>query len=135
MKRVVCDASAVIAMLFDSGPDGQWASNALAGAELAGAELAAPSLLGSECANIIRCHESAGLVVDQAARAHADLLVLPVELWPFELLAPRMWELRHNLSSCDASYVAVAEATGADLVTLDRRLARSPGLRCAVRHA
>lgn len=130
MSRVVCDASAVIALLLDSGPDGQWAADAFTGAELA-----APSLFGFECANILRRHEAAGLVsADQAAQAHADLLALPVELWPFELLGPRMWDLRHHLSSYDAAYVAVAETIGADLVTLDRRLARSPGPRCLVRH-
>lgn len=37
-----------------------------------------------------------------------------------------------NLSSYDASYVAVAELTGAPLVTLDRRISRAPSLRCVV---
>lgn len=126
--RVVCDASALIAVLLDAGPDGQWASRAVAGHDLT-----APTLISFECANIIRRHELAGLISsDQAAQAHVDLLALPIELWPYELLGHRVWALRHNLSSYDASYVAVAEMIDADLVTLDRRISRAPGLRCLV---
>lgn len=126
---VVCDASAVVAVLLDSGADGQWATRAISGADLA-----APSLLGFECANIIRRHELAGLIgADQAAQAHADLTALPVEGWPYDVLGPRVWDLRHNLSAYDASYVAVAELARVDLVTLDRRIGRAPGLRCLVR--
>ncbi len=126
--HVVCDASALIALLLDGGPDGTWVSEALAGAALA-----APSLVAFESANIIRRHELAGLVgTDQAVQAHADLLDLGIELWPYEVLASRSWELRHNLSSYDASYVALAELTGATLITLDRRISRAPDLRCKV---
>ena len=100
---------------------------------MGGGQLAAPSLIAFECSNIIRRYELAGLVsADQAALAHADLLAMPVEHWPYELLGPRVWERRTNLSSYDASYVAVAELTQAPLVTLDRRIGRAPNLRCAV---
>jgi predicted nucleic acid-binding protein len=126
--RVVCDASALVAVLLDSGPDGHWATDQLQDAQIAG-----PALLPFEVANIIRRHELAGLVSpDQAAQAHADLLDLAIELWPYELLASRVWELRRNLSSYDASYVALAEATNGMLVTLDRAIAGAPGLRCTV---
>jgi predicted nucleic acid-binding protein len=126
--RVVCDASALVAVLLDAGPDGRWAAQALQGADVG-----APSLLSFEAANIIRRLELAGKVsADQAAQAHADLLDLGVELWPYELLASRAWELRHDLSTYDASYVALAEYTGATLVTLDRRIAGAPDLRCTV---
>jgi predicted nucleic acid-binding protein len=37
-----------------------------------------------------------------------------------------------NLSIYDASYVALAELLEATLITLDPRLARAPGLRCAI---
>jgi predicted nucleic acid-binding protein len=124
----VCDASALVALLLDGGPDGRWATEALTGADLA-----APSLVAFESANIIRRLELAGLISsDQATQAHADLLDLAIEHWPYELLAARTWELRRNLSSYDASYVALAELTGATLVTLDRRISRAPDLRCTV---
>jgi predicted nucleic acid-binding protein len=126
--RVVCDASALVALLLDSGPDGRWVTG-----ELTGADLIAPALVGFEAANIIRRHELAGLVgSDQAAQAHADLLELAIEHWPHEILAPRAWELRHNLSVYDASYVALAELADATLVTLDRRIGAAPGARCTV---
>jgi predicted nucleic acid-binding protein len=125
---VVCDASCLVALLLDGGRDGEWATQALRGADLL-----APSIVGFEAANIIRRHDLAGVVsADQAAQAHADLLDLPIEQWPYELLAPRAWELRHNLSVYDASYVALAELTRATLVTLDRRIGGAPGLRCEV---
>ena len=127
-ERLVCDASAVIALLTDAGPGGTWAT-----AALSGAALAAPTLLAFECANVLRRLERAGrLGPDQAAQAHADLLALPVEPWPYAVLGTRVWELRTNLSSYDASYVALAELVDARLVTLDQRLAQAPGLRCVV---
>lgn len=128
-RQIVCDASVVVALLLDAGPDGAWATNALADASLA-----APNLVMFEASNVIRRHELAGLIsADLAAQAHADLLDLPIEFWPFELLAARVWQLRANLSSYDASYVALAELIEASLVTLDRRISRAPGLKCEVR--
>lgn len=126
--RVVCDASAVVALLLDAGPDGSWATDALTGADLA-----APSLFPFEVANIIRRHELGKLIsVDQAAQAHSDLLDLSIEQWPYEALAARAWELRRNLTSYDASYVALAELLDATLVTLDRGIGHVPDLRCTV---
>lgn len=126
--RIVCDASAIVALLVDDGPDGQWAA-----AALAGADVIAPTLLGFEVANVLRRQELAGaLGPDQVAQAHADLLDLAIEAWPHDLLAARAWELRQNLSVYDASYVALAELARATLVTLDARLARAPGIRCVI---
>lgn len=126
--RIVCDASALVALLLDDGPDGQWVTKAIAGSDFA-----ASYLVEFESANIIRRHELAGIISpDQAAQAHADLLDLAIEPWPYELLAARAWELRHNLSSYDASYVALAELIGATLVTLDERIGGAPGLRCTI---
>lgn len=126
--RVVCDASAVVAVLLDAGPDGRWATDALTGADLA-----APSLLQFEAANIIRRHELAAFITaDQAAQAHCDLLDLDIEQWPYGLLAPRAWQLRKNLTTYDATYVALAELLGTAIITLDRRIGRAPGLRCTV---
>ena len=127
-KRLVCDASAVVALLVDGGPDGGWATNAVSGGDLA-----APSLLAFEAANIIRRLELADRIsADQAAQAHADLLDLAIEQWPYELLATRAWELRRSLTIYDASYVALAELLDVTLVTLDRDIDRAPDVRCTV---
>jgi predicted nucleic acid-binding protein len=126
--RIVCDSSALVAVLVDAGPAGRWAT-----AAITGTELIAPHLAVFEAANVLRRHEVAGLIgSDQAAQAHADLLDLPIELWPYDLLASRTWELRRNLSTYDASYVALAELTGATLITLDVRITRAAGVRCTV---
>lgn len=127
-QQVVCDASAVVALILDSGADGRWATNALVGTDLA-----APSLLPFEVANIVRRNELSKLIsADQAAQAHADLLDLAIEQWPYQLLAPRAWQLRHNLTIYDASYVALAELLKVTLITLDRGIGRVSDLRCAV---
>jgi len=47
-------------------------------------------------------------------------------------LWPRPWELRTNLSTYDALYVALAEQLVATLLTADARAARAPGLCCPV---
>jgi len=126
---VTCDASVIVAMLVDGGAAGRWATQVLATA----GSLLAPHLAVFESANILRRHQVAELITaDQAAQAHADLLALPIELWPYELLAPRGWQLRENLTVYDASYVALAEMTTTPLATLDQRLGRAPGIQCPV---
>ena len=125
---IVCDASALAALLLDAGADGEWATQAISDAPIA-----APTLLPYETANVIRKHELTGQISpDQAAQAHADLLDLAIELWPYDLLATRAWELRQNLSIYDATYVALAEATNLTLVTLDARIAKAPGIKCKI---
>ncbi len=125
---VVIDASAVVAALADGGPAGEWAAGAFRGQSLF-----APDLMPFEVSNILRRHALAGILdASTATLAHADLLALPVDLYPYVGLAERVWQLRSNLTSYDASYVALAEALGATLVTCDRRLARAPGTRCAI---
>ncbi len=114
-------------MLVDGGSSGQWATGVLEGA----GDLLAPHLGLFEAANILRRHQLASLITaDQAEQAHADLLDLPLDLWPYELLARRSWQLRQNLTIYDGAYVALAEMTGTPLATLDQSIARAPGPRC-----
>jgi predicted nucleic acid-binding protein len=116
----------VVAALVDSGTDGRWAE-----ALLTGDSLAAPHLLMVEAANILRRSVVSGAIsAEQASMAHADLLDLRVELFPYPPFAARIWALRENVTCYDAWYVAVAETFNAPLATLDVRLANAPGPRC-----
>ena len=116
----------VVAALIDTGPDGRWAESAIARDGLA-----APELVLAETANILHRLERANAISRiQANGAHADLLELAIELFPFAPFARRAWELRSNLTVYDAWYVALAEALGCPLLTLDRKLSRAAGPRC-----
>ena len=124
---LVVDAGFVVAALSDSGTDGQWAEELLTGDDLA-----APHLMPVEAANILRRAALAGdISQDAAALAHADLLELRVTLFPYAPFAQRVWALRGNVTAYDAWYVAVAEALDFALATVDRRLSRASGCRCA----
>jgi predicted nucleic acid-binding protein len=125
----VPDASALVAALVDSGEDGRWAEE-----QVVAHDLAAPHLVLAEASNILRRAALAGEIGPrEATLAHTDLLELDIELFPFEPFGPRVWELRENLTAYDAWYVALAELLDCDLLTLDGRLSRAPGLRCTVR--
>jgi predicted nucleic acid-binding protein len=63
----------------------------------------------------------------RAEEAIADLLAVPVLRYPHYDLVGRAWDLRHNLSVYDASYVALAETLDAVVVTCDGPLSRAPG--------
>lgn len=67
-----------------------------------------------------------------AWRATEVWMHLGVERLGVQGLLPRVWELRGNMSAYDATYVALAEALEAPLVTADGRLARAPGPRCLI---
>jgi len=123
---LVVDASVVVAALIDPGPAGTWAESVL----LPG-PLAAPHLMPVEAANILRRSALAGdISTDVASLAHQDLVSLRVEYFPYTPFASRAWELRSNVTTYDAWYVALAESLGARLATLDARLSRASGIRC-----
>ena len=95
--------------------------------------LAAPELALVEASNILRRLERADEISSlEATISHGDLLQLDMELVPFAPFARRIWELRNNLTSYDAWYVALAEALDCPLATLDTRLARAPGPECTI---
>ena len=68
---------------------------------------------------------------DIASLAHADLVALTVELFSYDVLAERIWELRGAVTAYDGWYVALAESLKVPLATLDDRLTRAPGPRCS----
>lgn len=88
----------------------------------------------AEVANILRRAVIVGdMSADSASLAHGELLDMRVELFAYEPLAWRVWELRDNLTTYDAWYVALAESLDVSLVTLDLRMAGASGPRCRFR--
>ena len=128
MTQVVVDASVLVAFLVDSGEEGTWAESIVADNSLLG-----PELVMVEASNILRRLEHAEEISrDEANDGHGDLLQLDLELFPFAPYAERVWALRHNLTSYDAWYVALAETVPCPFVTLDRRVSRANGPACEV---
>lgn len=82
---------------------------------------------------MIRRQSQAGhLDLRRAVFALTDLVELPLRRAPHRPLLARCWELRHNLTVCDAAYVALAEVLDIVLLTADARLANAPGPRCEI---
>jgi predicted nucleic acid-binding protein len=95
--------------------------------------LHAPHLLDVEVAQVIRRYAANGEVDSARGRsALADLADFPLRRYPHDLLLPRMWDLRNNLTAYDAAYVALAEVLDAPLLTRDRRLATAAGHRAQI---
>lgn len=125
---IVIDASAVVLALADDGPAGDAAR-----ARLAGERLVAPELLDVEVVAAWRRHAAAGLLdARRSEMARTDLRELQVERVTHRHLMERCWELRANVTTYDAVYVALAEAIDAPLVTADRKLAGASGVHCDV---
>jgi predicted nucleic acid-binding protein len=123
---IVVDSSVLVAALLDSGQQGAWAEQILARGPLY-----APELARAEATNIFRRLERAKLITTpEANAAHDDLMQLDMELYSFDPFAERIWELRDNLTSYDAWYVALAEALKLPLATLDRPLSRVKKVDC-----
>jgi predicted nucleic acid-binding protein len=123
---IIVDSSVLVAALLADRDFGVWSAVAIAGSVVG-----APSIAAFESANIIRRHAAAGLVDERVASlAHRDLALLTVEYWPYDAVAARCWELRHNLTIYDAAFVAMAEATDSPLYTLDMRLVAATGPNC-----
>ena len=123
---VVVDASAVVAALVDSGQEGRWAESIIADGGVA-----APELMLVETTNVLRRLEhTRDISTLEATSAHRDLLQLDFDLFEFNPFAQRIWDLRSNLTSYDAWYVAVAEALDCPLATLDGKLSRANGPSC-----
>ena len=123
---VVVDSSVVVAALVDTGDNGAWAEKILEQDDLY-----APELLRVEASNVLRRLERGkGITEHEANAAFEDLMELDVELHAFEAFSERVWDLRHNVTSYDGWYVALAEALDLPLATLDKRLVKAEGPKC-----
>lgn len=119
---IVIDASAGVLGLLNDGETR---------AMLSGESLVTPRLADSEVAHTLRLLVLRGEVDERDAMRAIDVWArLGLQRVSVSGLLDRVWDLRDNLTAYDATYVAVAEALGAPLVTADGRLGRAPGPRC-----
>ena len=121
---IVVDASAALSALLNAGS---------AREAVARDQVHVPYLVDSEVANGLRgCVAAQQLSVNAAWTALNAWRRLGMTRYPMFSLLDRVWELRHNLSAYDASYVALAEFLDCYLLTADGRLGRAPGIRCPI---
>lgn len=126
---IVIDASLLVNALTDDGLLGERAWAALA----ADPHWGAPPHLHIEVASAIRGRWLGGKLTDERAdAAMATLNRLAIDQAPWLELAPRVWELRRNLTPYDAAYVALAESRDCHLVTADQKLLNRTARECPV---
>jgi len=126
---IVVDASALLEVLLRT-PAAEAVEHRLFAP---GETLHAPHLLDVEIAQVIRRYAAHGDIDDERGRmALADLADVALRRYPHDFLLPRIWELRNNITAYDATYVALAEALDAPLLTRDQRLAATPGHRARI---
>ncbi len=118
---VVLDASAIVDALLAGvalPEDDRWHS---------------PHLVDVEVMSALRRGVLSGQVSASDAReALDDQRAFRIRRHPLRRLLPRMWAFRHDITTADASYVALAEALGVPLVTTDLRLARTASRYCDI---
>lgn len=93
----------------------------------------APHLIDAEIGSVLRRRLAGGTITAAVAESALRAASTVVDQhYPHGALAHAAWALRHNLTYYDALYVALAARLSLPLLTGDARLARSPGLPCAV---
>ena len=120
---LVVDTSAVLEALAARDP-----APALIGRLADDGDLHVPHLIDIEVLHALRRMSMNHEISDErAVDARSDFAELALVRYPHHPLSDRIWELRHNLTAYDASFVALAEALAAPLITCDARLASGPG--------
>lgn len=127
---IVIDASVLANAIADDRAEGQLARRELR----SGGEVAAPDLVDVETVAVLRRRWLARTLTTRRFKtAIDDLELLELDRYPALPLMRRAYQLRHNVTAYDATYVALAELLHSELLTGDRRLAAAPGPRCPIR--
>lgn len=125
---ITLDASAAYELIAENTPRAERLSGVVAGHDFV-----VPSIFRYELVNLIR----RALSQQELSREGADAILqhamsMPIREFSFDAVFPRAWALWANYTFYDAAYIAVAEATGTVLVTLDERLASGLGATCDI---
>lgn len=93
----------------------------------------APDIIDAEFHHALRGLLLGGKISSERAHhARAIFSDMPLRRMPTRLLTDRVWSLRHNLGAYDASFIALAEALDAPLITCDVKQSTASGHRAAV---
>ena len=123
---LVVDASALYEVVTE-GTQAEWVRLQFAASD----EISAPELIDIELVGLLRRDVAAGLLDPSRAEiALAESIDWPGERISLRSLSYRVWDLRDNVRTSDAFYVALAETFRCPLLTLDLRLARATGPQC-----
>lgn len=126
---IVIDASVLANVIGDDRDDGNLARSEFRRAD----NVCAPDLVDVETVAVLRKRWLAGsITARRCARAITDLESISIVRYPMLPLMRRAYELRANLTSYDAVYVALAEVLDCELLTGDGRLGDSPGPTCSI---
>jgi predicted nucleic acid-binding protein len=91
-------------------------------------DLHGPHLIDTELLHALRRLSINDQISNERAEdARSDFAELALVRYPHQPLNDRVWELRNNVTAYDATFIALAEALSAPLVTCDARLASTPG--------
>jgi predicted nucleic acid-binding protein len=126
---IVVDASALIEILLRTERADRLMERAFSGSE----QMHAPQLLDIEVTQVLRrLVRQKDIAPSRAAQALEDLANLLIERHDHQPMVQRIWQLRDSLSAYDGTYVALAEALAAPLLTCDAKLAGVHGHRATV---
>ena len=124
------DASVLANVIGDDEDDGNLARSEFKRAE----NVCAPDLVDVETVAVLRKRWIAGSITARRfASAVTDLESIAIVRYPTLPLMRRAYELRANVTSYDAAYVALAEVLDCELLTGDGRLGDAPGPTCSIR--
>ncbi len=127
MAAAVVDASVIVDLLVEHP------RTEAVRAAMEGVDSVAPALLDAEVLHAVTRYVRRGEMSEERAQQALSLLVdADIERFPMAPLVSNAWGLRHNVSSYDAFYVALARELRCPLITCDRALAGAPGLGITV---
>jgi predicted nucleic acid-binding protein len=126
---IVVDASAVLEFLLQTRLGAQIEARLFRDDD----ELHAPHLVDVEVVQalrrLVRTKEVSAARADELI---ADLTDLDLHRHTHLDLLDRVWALRENITASDATYIALAEALNATVVTCDAPLGKGPGHRARI---